>query len=129
MAAFDKIEDPHKIGVVFEELSELNDEAEDDEELAEEESMPGNRVPIIISGPEAIGKSSVIARLLEEHKGVFASVVRHTTREPLEGKSTENRFISSRLWSSISCVTATDSLSMGQEVMSTTAPVVKCLTP
>ncbi|KAF4979392.1 hypothetical protein FZEAL_4395 [Fusarium zealandicum] len=86
LAAFDKIEDPKKIDIVFEELAEADDEEEDAEPTATEEDMPSNREPIIISGPAGVGKSTVVEKLMEAHKGVFATVVRHTTREPLDGE-------------------------------------------
>lgn len=85
LAAFDRIDDPKKIDAVFEEPKEGDDE-EDAEPAASEESMPANREPIIISGPEGVGKSAVIEKVMEEHKGVFTPVVRHTTRQPQEGE-------------------------------------------
>jgi THO complex subunit 1 len=48
--------------------------------------MPSNREPVIISGITGVGKSTIIRKLMEERKGVFAPVVRHTTREPVEGE-------------------------------------------
>ncbi|RSL39349.1 hypothetical protein CEP53_014120 [Fusarium sp. AF-6] len=83
LAAFDKIDDPQNINIVFEELTEGDDDAEP---TASEEDMPSNRDAIIISGPTGVGKSTVVNKLMEERKGVFATVVRHTTREPLDGE-------------------------------------------
>lgn len=86
LAAFDKIDDPKKIDIVFEELRE-DDEGDDDAEpTATEEDMPTNRDPIIISGPFGVGKTAIVAKLLESYKGIFAPVIRHTTREPAEGE-------------------------------------------
>ncbi|KPM46275.1 hypothetical protein AK830_g339 [Neonectria ditissima] len=86
LAAFDKIDDPKKIDIAFEELNEA-DEAEDTTEpTAGDADMPTNRDPIVISGPVAGGKSALIEKLMEEQKGVFATVVRHTTREPVDGE-------------------------------------------
>jgi THO complex subunit 1 len=86
LAAFDKIEDPKKIDIVFEELIETDDAEEAIEPTASDEDMPAERGPIIISGLTGVGKSTIINMLAEERKGVFATVVRHTTREPLEGE-------------------------------------------
>ncbi|CEI68729.1 hypothetical protein FVEN_g7986 [Fusarium venenatum] len=86
LAAFDKIEDPKKIGIVFEELTEADDDADASEPTASDEDMPTNREPIIVSGITGVGCSATIAKLMEERKGVFATVVRHTTREPLDGE-------------------------------------------
>ncbi|KAH6969793.1 THO complex subunit 1 transcription elongation factor-domain-containing protein [Fusarium avenaceum] len=86
LAAFDKIEDPKKIDIVFEELIETDDAEEATEPTASDEDMPAERGPIIISGLTGVGKSTIINMLAEERKGVFATVVRHTTREPLEGE-------------------------------------------
>lgn len=83
LAAFDKIDDPQNINIVFEELTEGDDDVEP---AASEEDMPSNRDAIIISGPASVGKSTTVNKLMEERKGVFAPVVRHTTREPLDGE-------------------------------------------
>ncbi|CAM1502847.1 Fc.00g076230.m01.CDS01 [Cosmosporella sp. VM-42] len=86
LAAFDKIDDPKKIDIVFEELKESNEDEDTAEQTASEEDMPTNRDPIIISGPVGVGKTAVVEKLMEDHKGVFETVVRHTTREPSEGE-------------------------------------------
>ncbi|KAF5632958.1 nuclear matrix p84 [Fusarium sp. NRRL 52700] len=86
LAALDKIEDPKKIDIVFEELTELDDVEDTAEPTASEEDMPSNREPIIISGITGVGKSTIIRNIMEQRKGVFAPVVRHTTREPVEGE-------------------------------------------
>ncbi|RGP63371.1 nuclear matrix p84 [Fusarium sporotrichioides] len=86
LAAFDKIEDPKKIGIVFEELTETDDDGDAAEPTASDEDMPTNRDPIIVSGITGVGCSTIISKLVEERKGVFATVVRHTTREPLDGE-------------------------------------------
>ncbi|KAK2476643.1 hypothetical protein H9L39_11867 [Fusarium oxysporum f. sp. albedinis] len=86
LAALDKIEDPKKIDIVFEELTEVDDIEDTAEPTANEEDMPSNREPIIISGITGVGKSTIIRKLMGERKGVFAPVVRHTTREPVEGE-------------------------------------------
>ncbi|KAF5535591.1 nuclear matrix p84 [Fusarium mexicanum] len=86
LAALDKIEDPKKINIVFEELTEVDDIEDTSEPTANEEDMPSNREPVIISGITGVGKSTIIRKFMEERKGVFAPVVRHTTREPAEGE-------------------------------------------
>lgn len=86
LAAFDKIDEPKNVAIVFEELVEVDEEEEDVEPTASEEDMPSNREPIIISGPSCVGKTTLIEKLMELHKGVFATVVGHTTREPEEGE-------------------------------------------
>ncbi|KAJ3532200.1 hypothetical protein NM208_g8548 [Fusarium decemcellulare] len=92
LAAFDKIEDPKAIEIVFEELTEADDAEDAVEPTASEEDMPDNRDPIIISGPSGVGKSTVINKLMEARIGVFATVVRHTTREPLDGETKGKSF-------------------------------------
>lgn len=84
LAAFDKIDDQNNISAIYEELKDI-DEVEV-EDTTVDSDMPTNRDAIIVSGPPGVGKSAVIERLLEAHKGVFAQVVRHTTREPAEGE-------------------------------------------
>ncbi|KAH7313313.1 THO complex subunit 1 transcription elongation factor-domain-containing protein [Stachybotrys elegans] len=86
MAAFDKIDDPKKVDIVFEDLAEVDDDEEADEPTASEESMPSNRDALIISGPPSVGKSALIDGLMQLHKGVFALAVRHTTRDTKEGE-------------------------------------------
>ncbi|KAI1010209.1 hypothetical protein LB503_013186 [Fusarium chuoi] len=86
LAAVDKIEDPKKIDVVFEELTEVDDIKDTAEPTASEEDMPSNREPIIICGITGVGMSTIIRKLMEERNGVFAPVVRHTTRELVEGE-------------------------------------------
>ena len=92
LAAFDRISDPQKVDPVFEELKDIEDEEEDAEPVASEDSMPANRQTVIIAGPAAVGKSTLISKLMEQHKGVFARAVRHTTREPSEGEADGKTF-------------------------------------
>ncbi|KAG5930159.1 hypothetical protein E4U53_002295 [Claviceps sorghi] len=87
LPAFDKIDDPKKVDVIFHELDDTNQADEENEEpIAADDDMPSNRAAIIISGPRAVGKSALISKLREQHRGVFVPVVRHTTREPADGE-------------------------------------------
>ncbi|KAG6005877.1 hypothetical protein E4U43_000531 [Claviceps pusilla] len=87
LSAFDKIDDPKKVDIIFHELDVANQEDEENEEpAAADDELPLNRTPIVISGPRAVGKSALISKLFEQHRGIFASVVRHTTREPADGE-------------------------------------------
>ena len=86
LASFDKIDDPKNIDPVFQELDDEDDDGSDDEDAAAEEDMPENHDLVIITGPKGVGKSTLVKKLLEQHRGVFASVVRHTVREPQEGE-------------------------------------------
>lgn len=42
--------------------------------------------PIVISGPAGVGKGALASRLSDEHVGIFALAVSHTTREPRQGE-------------------------------------------
>lgn len=86
LAAFDKIDDPQNVGIIFQDLQELEDADGDAEPAASAEDMPSNREPLVIAGPTAVGKSAVMEKLMEENRGVFGKVIRHTTREALEGE-------------------------------------------
>ncbi|KAL7905910.1 THO complex subunit 1 transcription elongation factor domain-containing protein [Trichoderma velutinum] len=84
LASFDKIDDPKKINIIFEDDVEGDDDEEDAEPTASEEDMPSNRDPIILSASSSIETSALREKLMSEHKGVFAPVVRHAVREPAE---------------------------------------------
>ncbi|KAG5982498.1 hypothetical protein E4U55_001834 [Claviceps digitariae] len=88
LSAFDKIDDPKKVDIVFHELDDTANQAdeENEEPTAAAADRPSNRTTIIISGPRAVGKSALISKLREQHKGIFAPVVRHTTREAVDGE-------------------------------------------
>jgi THO complex subunit 1 len=91
LAAFDKIDDPNDISLIFEPLENIDAE-KTVEDVAAEADMPANRETVIISGPPGVGKSTLVEKLLEAHKGVFGRVVRHTTREPAEGEANGGTF-------------------------------------
>ncbi|EHK47272.1 uncharacterized protein TrAtP1_010066 [Trichoderma atroviride] len=86
LAAFDKLDDPKKINLIFEDDVEGAEDEEDAEPTANEDDMPKNRDPIILSASSGIDISSLKAKLMDLHKGVFAPVVRHAVREPEDGE-------------------------------------------
>ncbi|KAL7786704.1 THO complex subunit 1 transcription elongation factor domain-containing protein [Trichoderma ceciliae] len=86
LASFDKIDDPKKINLIFEDDVEGGEDAEDVEPTASEEDMPKNRDPIVISASSGVESSVLMEQLMDRYKGVFAPVVRHAAREPEEGE-------------------------------------------
>ncbi|KAM3488785.1 hypothetical protein MY3957_007927 [Beauveria namnaoensis] len=96
LAAFDKIDDPQQIAVVFAEPTDDADENEaenvDNDAAASEEDMPSNRAAVILASSSHETLCAVVARLLEKHRGVFGLVVRHTTRAAAEGESNGKTF-------------------------------------
>ncbi|KAL7941967.1 THO complex subunit 1 transcription elongation factor domain-containing protein [Trichoderma barbatum] len=84
LASFDKIDDPKKINIIFEDDVEGDEDDEDAEPTASEEDMPSNRDPIVLSASSGVETSALREKLMSEHKGVFAPVVRHVVREPTE---------------------------------------------
>lgn len=92
LVSFDKIDDPKKVSIVFEDVVEGENDELEIVPTANDEDFPKNRDAIIISGPSAVGKSAIVNKLLERNKGVFASVVRHTIREPEEGEVNGKEF-------------------------------------
>ena len=92
MAMFDKIDDPKKINFIFQDATDVAEDEEEAEPAAAEDKMPTNKDPIIISGAPGVGKSTLVDKLLQQHKGVFASVVRHAVREAGEGETNGKTF-------------------------------------
>ncbi|KAF6814376.1 hypothetical protein CSOJ01_04099 [Colletotrichum sojae] len=86
LALFDKIEDPDKIDAIFEDLVDADEGDEATEEVVNSGNVPEDRRLIVLSGPPAVGKSSLFRLLVERHPGAFARVPRHTTRKPQEGE-------------------------------------------
>lgn len=84
LPAFDKIDDPDKIDVVFEDQVEEEDEEKD--EIVDAD-MPEDRRLVVVAGLPGSGKTSVLDALLERRPGVFGRVVRHTTRVAVEGEA------------------------------------------
>ncbi|KAK9775035.1 putative Guanylate kinase-like domain-containing protein [Seiridium cardinale] len=85
MAALDKIDDWQDISAVFQEPKQPNEEEEEEEE-GEVGRIPEDKQTIIISGPEGVGKSSLIVRLQDAQPRVFQKVIRHTTRQAKDGE-------------------------------------------
>lgn len=87
LAAFDKIDDPEKIDVIFEDQVEDDDK---EDEVVDDADMPADRRLVVVAGLPGVGKSAVIDALVEKRPGVFGKVVRHTTRgareEEVDGK-------------------------------------------
>ena len=83
LPAFDKIDDPDKIDVVFE--NQVEEEEKEDEVVDAE--MPDDRRLVVVSGLPGAGKTSVLDALMEKRPGVFGRVVRHTTRVAAEGEA------------------------------------------
>ncbi|KAL2202052.1 hypothetical protein CC79DRAFT_1338157 [Sarocladium strictum] len=92
LAMFDKIDDPKKVNIIFEEATDIIDADEDAEPAAGEDQMPTNRDPIIIAGLSSVGKSTLVEKLRELHKGVFDTVVRHAVRDAAEGEADGKTF-------------------------------------
>ncbi|KAI0866874.1 THO complex subunit 1 transcription elongation factor-domain-containing protein [Xylaria cubensis] len=84
LATFDKIEDWRNVSAIFQELDA--EETEQEEEEGPKGQHPENRMPIIISGPSGVGKSTFISFLLDRQRGVFNKIIRHTTRSAGDGE-------------------------------------------
>ncbi|KAI0476690.1 THO complex subunit 1 transcription elongation factor-domain-containing protein [Xylaria cf. heliscus] len=78
LATFDKIEDWRNVDVIFQELDAEETKQEEEEGIAGQH--PENRMPVILSGPSGVGKSSLISLLLDRQKGAFNKIIQHTTR-------------------------------------------------
>jgi len=82
LVAFDKIEKPDKIDIIFKEkvdAAHMDDEEEETKQLKD-------RRPIVISGPSGAGKGTLVSMLIEKHPKVFCKKASHTTRKPREGE-------------------------------------------
>lgn len=91
MVALDKIDDWQDIGAVFEEPKQ-NTEEDNEEDNGDIGRIPDDKRPFIITGPNGVGKSSLIARLQERQPRVFQKVIRYTTRQPQEGEVDEQDY-------------------------------------
>ncbi|KAI8628669.1 THO complex subunit 1 transcription elongation factor-domain-containing protein [Xylariaceae sp. FL1651] len=99
LATFDKIEDWQAVDAIFQDQPDI-------EEMQEEEATgrrPGNRKPIILSGPSGVGKSTLISMLLDRQKGVFEKIIQHTTRSPKDGEinGQDFHFVDSKTFNTI----------------------------
>ena len=89
LAAFDKIDDPEDIGVIFEDLV---DDEDDEDEVADEADFPADRRLVVVAGLPGAGKTAVVDALMEKRPGVFGRVARHTTRVAKEGEAEGREF-------------------------------------
>lgn len=94
LAAFDRLDDPKKIHLIFEDAVEgADDDDEDAEPAASDEDMPTNRDPVVLCVASAgVASSALLEKLLEQYKGVFAPVVRHAAREPADDEVSGRSF-------------------------------------
>jgi THO complex subunit 1 len=86
LASFDRIENPDKIDLVFEDdlPQETEDAVNGEEESAD---LPEQRQAIVIIDPTGTAKSTIIKMLLEKKPGAFTNVPPHTTRQAKEGET------------------------------------------
>lgn len=82
LVAFDKIDKPDKIDVIFKDKTETAHADEEEEDV----KQPKDRRPIVISGPSGVGKGTLVTMLLEKHPKVFGKKASHTTRKPRDGE-------------------------------------------
>jgi THO complex subunit 1 len=89
LASFDKIEDPDKIDVIFQDdfhEAEIVKDNSGDQMEGEEPEFPNDRRPVIISGPSGIGKGTIVTMLINKHPKIFGKNASHTVRTPREGE-------------------------------------------
>lgn len=100
LSSLDKIDNPDKIDVVFEE-EPAEDPEEAQESSGEASDPPEDRRPVVLVGPSGIGKSSLIQLLLEHNAGVFEKIPAHVTRaaEPGETKGKDCHFVDAQAFS------------------------------
>jgi THO complex subunit 1 len=86
LAAFDKIEDPEKIDVIFqEETVQPKSVKESSTDSMEATGNPNYRA-IVIAGPLGVGKSTLIDMLFEKHPKIFSKTISHTSRISHDGE-------------------------------------------
>lgn len=91
LVTFDKIDNPEKIDLIFEE--DVPQEIEEPQDSAAGPAdLPEDRRAVIIAGPQGSGKSSLIKMLLERKSGSFAKVAAHITRQPDDGEKNGHDF-------------------------------------
>lgn len=93
LAAFDKIDDSEKIDYIFEDKPPVADIEVDKDTNSPTDNMDGasetspvDRCPVVISGPGGVGKSTLIAMLIDKHPKLFGRKASHTTRAPRVGE-------------------------------------------
>jgi THO complex subunit 1 len=86
LATFDKLDNPEKIDLIFED--DVPQEAEELEDTTTGPAhVPEDRRPVIITGPQGSNKSSLVKMLLEKESGAFGKVAAHITRQPENGET------------------------------------------
>lgn len=83
LASFDKVDDWQKVDAIFQDHS--TPEPTEGEAVGDSQG-PENKLPLILTGPSKVGKSTLLSMLLERRKDAFGKVVRHTTRSPKDGE-------------------------------------------
>jgi THO complex subunit 1 len=89
LAAFDKIEDPEKIDVIFqEETVQPKSVKKSSMDSMEATGNPSStdRPAIVIAGPLGVGKSTLIDMLLGKYAKVFVKTISHTSRHSRDGE-------------------------------------------
>ncbi|PHH78526.1 hypothetical protein CDD80_6715 [Ophiocordyceps camponoti-rufipedis] len=86
MAAFDKIDDDDDISPIFQPLLPSDDDDEEASNHDDAHDAPDDRGPVIVAADPVSDAAQVVDLMLERQGDVFASVVRHAAREPLEGE-------------------------------------------
>jgi THO complex subunit 1 len=85
LATFDKIEDPEKIDIIFQEdpvrPRSMKENGVDSIDVAGIH-FPVDRRAIIITGSFGVGNDALVDMLIDRHPKVFAKTISHTTRLP-----------------------------------------------
>ncbi|KAL8400265.1 hypothetical protein RB594_000594 [Gaeumannomyces avenae] len=89
LAVFDKVEDPDRIDLIFEEATAQHSVNGSDEPPAG--MRPEDCRPLILSGPEGVDMSGLLQLLLERNPGVFGLVPTHTTKARQDGDKGPDR--------------------------------------
>lgn len=91
LATFDKLDNPEKIDLIFED-DVPQDTEETQDATAEPARLPEDRRPVVVAGPRGSGKSSLIKMLLEKESGAFGKVAAHITRQPRDGETNKQDY-------------------------------------
>lgn len=88
LTVFDKIDDPEKLDVIFkeEEVAPVLENGLDTLDT-DEEDMPEDCRPIVITGPDETSIAALIKEFVDSNPKVFAKCIPHTTRPAREDES------------------------------------------